>query len=48
MMKTECFENDGFLQKDSVEHEEYAETYSTESRKVNQKDDADLLEKSAV
>ena len=45
MMKTECAENGGFLQKDSVEHEEYAEAYSTESREVNRKDGADLLEK---
>ena len=29
-MKTEYIENDGFLQRDIVEHEEYAEAYSTE------------------
>ena len=45
MMKTEYAENGGFLQKDSVEHEEYAEAYSTGSRKVDRKDGADLLEK---
>ena len=45
MMKTEYAENGGFLQRDSVEHEEYAEAYSTESREVDRKDGADLLEK---
>ena len=45
MMKTEYVENGGFLQMDSVEHEEYAEAYSTESRKVTRKDGADLLGK---
>ena len=33
MMKTEYTENGGFLQRDSVEHKEYAEAYSTENRK---------------
>ena len=45
MMKTEYAENGGFLQRDSVEHEEYAEAYSTESREADRKDGADLLEK---
>ena len=45
MMKTEYAQNGGFLQRDSVEHEEYAEAYNTESREVDQKDGADLLEK---
>ena len=45
MMKTEYAENGGFLQRDSVEHEEYAEAYSTESREDDRKDGADLLEK---
>ena len=45
MMKTEYAENGGFLQKDSVEHEEYAEACRTESREVDRKDGADLLEK---
>lgn len=45
MMKTEYAENGGFLQRDSVEHEEYAEACSTESREVDRKDGADLLEK---
>ena len=45
MMKTEYAENGGFLQRDSVEHEEYAEAYNTESREVDRKDGADLLEK---
>lgn len=43
-MKTEYAENGGFLQMDSVEHEEYAEACSTESREVDRKDGADLLE----
>ena len=44
MMKTEYTANGGFLQRDSVEHEEYAEAYSTESGEVDRKDGADLLE----
>ena len=45
MMKTEYAQSGGFLQRDSVEHKEYAEAYSTESREVYRKDGADLLEK---
>lgn len=30
MMKTEYAQSGGFLQRDSVEHKEYAEAYSTE------------------
>ena len=45
MMKTEYADNGGFLHRDSVEHEEYAEAYSTESREVARKDGADLLER---
>ena len=45
MMKTEYTENGGFLQRDSVEHEEYAEAYSTENQKIKERDSADLLEK---
>ena len=45
MMKTEYAERGGFLQRDSVEHEEYAEAYSTEIRKAEERDGADLLEK---
>lgn len=45
MMKTECTENGGFLQRDSVEHKEYAEVYSANGREVEEKDGADLLEK---
>ena len=45
MMKTEYAENGGFLQRDSVEHEKYAEACSTENREVYRKDGADLLEK---
>ena len=42
-MKTEYTENGGCLQRDSVEHKEYAEAYSTERRKTEEKDGADLL-----
>ena len=45
MMKTEYSGNTGFLQRDSVEHEEYAEAYSTDSRETKERDGADLLEK---
>lgn len=45
MMKTEYIENGGFLQKDSVEHKEYAEAYSANGREAGEKDGADLLEK---
>ena len=44
-MKTEYAERGGCLQRDSVEHKEYAEAYSTETRKTEEKDGADLLEK---
>ena len=44
-MKTEYIGNGGSLQKDSVEHEGYAEAYSTEGRKTEETDGADLLEK---
>ncbi len=42
MMKTEYTES-GFLQRDSVEHEEYAEAYSTECQEAEERDGADLL-----
>lgn len=45
MMKTEYTENGDFLQRDSVEHEEYAEVYSANGREAEEKDGADLLEK---
>jgi len=45
MMKTEYTEKGGFLQRDSVEHEGYAEAYSTEQREVEERDSAELLEK---
>ena len=45
MMKTEYIGNGGFLQRDGVEHKEYAEAYSTEGQKVEERDGADLLEK---
>lgn len=44
-MKTEYTENGGCLQRDSVEHKEYAEAYSTEYREGVERDGADLLEK---
>ena len=45
MMKTEYTEKGDFLQRDSVEHKEYAGVYSTENQEVKEKDGADLLEK---
>ena len=45
MMKTEYTEKGGCLQRDSVEHKEYVEAYSTETQKVEERDGADLLEK---
>ena len=45
MMKTEYTENGGLLQRDSVEHEEYAEAYSIDGQEVVERDGADLLEK---
>ena len=45
MMKTEYAEKGGCLQRDSVEHKEYAEAYSTERQEVDRKDGAYLLEK---
>ena len=45
MMRTEYTENGGFLQRDSVEHQESAEAYSANSREAEEKDGADLLEK---
>ena len=45
MMKTEYTPNGGFLQRDSVEHKEYAEVCSTESQEIKEKDGANLLEK---
>ena len=45
MMKTEYTENGGFLQRDSVEHEEYAQECSTENQEIEERDGADLLEK---
>ena len=44
-MKTEYIENDGCLQRDGVEHKEYAEACSTEVREVVERNGADLLEK---
>ena len=44
-MKTEYVGNDGFLQRNSVEHKEYVEVCSTETREVAERDGADLLER---
>ena len=44
-MKTEYIGKGGFLQRDGVEHEEYAEAYSIERQEVVERDSADLLEK---
>lgn len=44
-MKAEYAGNGGFPQRNSVEHKEYAEAYSTETQKVEERDGADLLEK---
>ncbi len=44
-MNTEYNENGGFLQRDSVEHKEYAEACSNNCREVEERDGADLLEK---
>ena len=45
MMKTEYTVCGGFLQRDGVEHKEYAEAYSAEIQKAEERDGADLLEK---
>ena len=45
MMKTEYTENGGVMQRDSVEHKEYAEACSTENQEIEERDGADLLEK---
>lgn len=44
-MKTEYTGSGGFLQRDGVEHKEYAEAYSAETQKAEERDGADLLEK---
>jgi len=44
-MKTENIAKDGCLQRDGVEHKEYAEAYSAETQKAEERDGADLLEK---
>ena len=45
MKKTEYTEKGGCLQRDSVEHKEYAEVYSTENQEIRERDGADLLSK---
>ena len=45
MVKTEYTGNGGFLQRDGVEHKEYAEVLSTDVWKAEEQDGADLLEK---
>ena len=44
-MKTEYTGSGGFLQRDGVEHKQYAEAYSAEIQKAEERDGADLLEK---
>lgn len=44
-MKTENTKEGGCLQRDSVEHEEYAKAYSTDGQEAVERDGADLLEK---
>ena len=44
-MKTEYTVCGGFLQRDGVEHKEYAEAYSAEIQTAEERDGADLLEK---
>ncbi|MGI6745807.1 MAG: Group II intron-encoded protein LtrA [Firmicutes bacterium ADurb.Bin300] len=44
-MKTEYAEKGGFLQRDGVEHKEYAEAYSTDKTESKERDGADLLER---
>ena len=44
MMKTEYTGKGGFMQRDGVEHKEYAEAYSAGIQKVVEKDGAELLE----
>ena len=44
-MKTEYPGSGGFLQRVGVEHKEYAEAYSAETQKAEERDGADLLEK---
>ncbi len=44
MMKTE-YTKGGFLQRDSVEHEKYAEAYSTEQQETEERENANLLDK---
>ena len=44
-MKAEYAGNGGFPQRNSVEHKEYAEAYSAETQKAEERDGADLLEK---
>ena len=45
MTKTEYVGNGGCPQRDSEEHEEYAEAYSTEIQEIKERDGADLLSK---
>lgn len=45
MMKTEYAKKGGCLQRDNVEHEEYAGAYSTDSWEAKERDGAELLEK---
>ena len=44
-MKTEYAKKGGCLQRDNVEHEEYAGAYSADNRETEERDGAELLEK---
>ena len=44
-MKTEYAKKGGCLQRDNVEHEEYAGAYSADNRESEERDGAELLEK---
>ena len=45
MLKTEYIGNGGLMQREGVEHKEYAEALSTERQEAEERDGADLLEK---
>ena len=45
MMKAEYLEQQSFLQRDSAEHEGYAEVRSVDDRETKEQDGASLLEK---
>lgn len=44
MMKTEYIKEDGCLQRNRVKHKKYAEVYSIERRKAQERNGADLTD----